>query len=101
MSTLLSSSGSRVFASPLARRLARENNMDLTLISGSGPEGRIIKRDIERVLANPATNFNTSSTETQVNKMCSAVSSCNWQALHRGDGTWLMFHSDWFNKLFL
>ena len=65
MSTLPSSSGSRVFASPLARRLARENNLDLTLISGSGPEGRVIKRDIERVLANPATNFNTSSTETQ------------------------------------
>ena len=65
MSTLPSSSGSRVFASPLARRLARENNLDLTLISGSGPEGRVIKRDIERVLANPATNLNTSSTETQ------------------------------------
>ena len=65
MSTLPSSSVSRVFASPLARRLARENNLDLTLISGSGPEGRVIKRDIERVLANPATNLNTSSTETQ------------------------------------
>ena len=65
MSTLPSSSVSRVFASPLARRLARENNLDLTLISGSGPEGRVIKRDIERVLANPATNLNTSSTEAQ------------------------------------
>ena len=65
MSSLPSSSGSRVFASPLARRLARENNLDLNLISGSGPEGRVIKRDIERVLANPATNLNTSSTEAQ------------------------------------
>ena len=65
MSTLPSSSVSRVFASPLARSLARENNLDLTLISGSGPEGRVIKRDIERVLANPATNLNTSSTEAQ------------------------------------
>ena len=65
MSSLPSSSGSRVFASPLARRLARENNLDLTLISGSGPEGRVIKRDIERVLANPATNLNLSSTEIQ------------------------------------
>ncbi|MEC8768965.1 MAG: 2-oxo acid dehydrogenase subunit E2 [Pseudomonadota bacterium] len=65
MSTLPSSSVSRVFASPLARRLARENNLDLTLISGSGPEGRVIKRDIERVLVKPATNLNTSSTEAQ------------------------------------
>ncbi len=36
----------RVRASPLARRLAREARLDLAAIAGSGPEGRIIKRDI-------------------------------------------------------
>ena len=43
--------GDRVKASPLARRLAREHNIDLTQIKGSGPGGRIIKRDIESLLA--------------------------------------------------
>ncbi len=37
----------RVFASPLARRLAREAGLDLKSIRGSGPHGRIVKADIE------------------------------------------------------
>jgi pyruvate dehydrogenase E2 component (dihydrolipoamide acetyltransferase) len=36
----------RLFASPLARRLAKEAGIDLTRVSGSGPHGRIIARDI-------------------------------------------------------
>jgi pyruvate dehydrogenase E2 component (dihydrolipoamide acetyltransferase) len=40
-------SGNRVFASPLARRIAREANLDLSRVQGSGPHGRIIARDIE------------------------------------------------------
>jgi len=39
--------GSRVFASPLARRLAQQAGVDLSSIQGSGPRGRIIKRDVE------------------------------------------------------
>ena len=39
--------GNRVFASPLARRIAREANLDLSRVQGSGPHGRIIARDIE------------------------------------------------------
>ncbi len=38
--------GERIFASPLARRLARDANLDLAALSGSGPRGRIIKRDV-------------------------------------------------------
>ena len=37
----------RVRASPLVRRLAQENTIDLTLVNGSGPHGRIVKRDIQ------------------------------------------------------
>ncbi|MEZ5908897.1 MAG: pyruvate dehydrogenase complex dihydrolipoamide acetyltransferase [Hyphomicrobiaceae bacterium] len=37
----------RIFASPLARRLARERGIDLAALAGSGPHGRIIKRDVE------------------------------------------------------
>jgi pyruvate dehydrogenase E2 component (dihydrolipoamide acetyltransferase) len=44
----------RVFASPLARRLARERGLDLRALHGSGPRGRIIKADIEHApLARP------------------------------------------------
>ncbi|WP_048649421.1 biotin/lipoyl-containing protein, partial [Nitratireductor soli] len=38
---------SRVFASPLARRLAQEGGIDLSAISGSGPKGRVVKADVE------------------------------------------------------
>jgi pyruvate dehydrogenase E2 component (dihydrolipoamide acetyltransferase) len=41
----------RVFASPLARRLARERGIDIQTINGSGPYGRIVKADIERTAA--------------------------------------------------
>jgi pyruvate dehydrogenase E2 component (dihydrolipoamide acetyltransferase) len=40
----------RIFASPLARRLATENKLDLAALSGSGPHGRIVQRDIEEAL---------------------------------------------------
>jgi pyruvate dehydrogenase E2 component (dihydrolipoamide acetyltransferase) len=39
--------GERVKASPVARRIAAEKGLDLAAIAGSGPEGRIIKRDVE------------------------------------------------------
>ncbi len=40
-------SAGRIKASPLARRMAREQGLDLAVVSGSGPEGRIVKRDVE------------------------------------------------------
>ncbi len=40
----------RVRSSPLARRLAKSNGIDITRISGSGPRGRVIKADIEAAL---------------------------------------------------
>ena len=42
--------GQRIFASPLARRLATEAGLDLAAIAGSGPHGRIVKVDIERAI---------------------------------------------------
>ncbi len=41
------SDGGRIFASPLARRIAAERGLDLTGIKGSGPKGRIVKADVE------------------------------------------------------
>ncbi len=43
----VASDGSRVFASPLARRIAADKGLDLNDIRGSGPRGRIIKADVE------------------------------------------------------
>ena len=43
-----------VRVSPLARRLAEEKGIDLKTVNGSGPQGRIVKRDIEAFLARPA-----------------------------------------------
>ncbi|MCX7384456.1 MAG: pyruvate dehydrogenase complex dihydrolipoamide acetyltransferase [Alphaproteobacteria bacterium] len=45
------SSGERVFASPLARRMAKQAGLDLTGVPGSGPNGRIVRADIETALA--------------------------------------------------
>jgi pyruvate dehydrogenase E2 component (dihydrolipoamide acetyltransferase) len=42
--------GGRIFASPLARRLAAESKIDLSQLTGSGPHGRIVQRDIEVAL---------------------------------------------------
>jgi pyruvate dehydrogenase E2 component (dihydrolipoamide acetyltransferase) len=43
--------GTRIFASPLARRLAAEAGIDLRSLNGSGPHGRIVKADIEAAQA--------------------------------------------------
>lgn len=40
----------RIFASPLAKRLAQQNQLNLNDLNGSGPHGRIVKRDIELAL---------------------------------------------------
>lgn len=44
------SAGGRILASPLAKRLAKNNSIELSFLKGSGPHGRIIKRDIEKAL---------------------------------------------------
>ncbi|XP_044487130.1 dihydrolipoyllysine-residue acetyltransferase component 2 of pyruvate dehydrogenase complex, mitochondrial-like [Mangifera indica] len=43
--------GDRIFASPLARKLAEDNNVPLSSIKGTGPDGSIVKADIEEYLA--------------------------------------------------
>ncbi|PRD39915.1 UNVERIFIED_CONTAM: pdhC [Trichonephila clavipes] len=49
----VASGGARVFASPLARRIAAEKGLDLTSVKGSGPHGRIVKADVEGATAAP------------------------------------------------
>ena len=45
------SNGARAFASPLAKRMAADAGMDIGAISGSGPHGRVVKRDVEAAIA--------------------------------------------------
>ena len=57
----------RIFASPLAKRIAKQRDIDLSLINGSGPNGRILKTDIENfnnnknLLKNNITTNNSNS----------------------------------------
>jgi pyruvate dehydrogenase E2 component (dihydrolipoamide acetyltransferase) len=46
--------GERVFTSPIARRLAREAGLSVEQLRGTGPGGRIVRRDVERALAEGA-----------------------------------------------
>ncbi len=43
--------GERIFASPLAKRIASQEGLDLAAISGSGPKGRVVKRDVDGAIA--------------------------------------------------
>ncbi|MBM3567579.1 MAG: pyruvate dehydrogenase complex dihydrolipoamide acetyltransferase [Alphaproteobacteria bacterium] len=50
---LAAPSGERLFVSPLARRMAEQAGLDLKAVRGSGPQGRIVKADVEAALAGP------------------------------------------------
>jgi len=58
--TDVSSSGGRIFASPLAKKMAEEKGINLSQVKGSGENGRIVKRDIE--------NFTPSQASASVGK---------------------------------
>ena len=64
--------GDRVRTSPLARRMAGERGLDLGTVQGSGPAGRIIKRDIEAAMGGGATGG--SSTRARSSHLPSPIS---------------------------
>ena len=55
---LIKNNSNRIFVSPLAKRLAKQLDIDLKLVNGSGPNGRIIKFDIENFDDNKIVNIN-------------------------------------------
>ncbi len=55
------SSGGRVLASPLAKRIAADKGIDLSQLNGSGENGRIIRRDLEGVTASQPASISASS----------------------------------------
>ena len=54
----------RILASPLARRLAKEKNLDLSTVQGTGPNSRIMSRDLERAQARTMVAFGRSEKPT-------------------------------------
>lgn len=57
--------GDRVFASPLARRLAADKGLDLSHINGSGPHGRVVKADVENARPQGAMKAQTSGPDAR------------------------------------
>jgi pyruvate dehydrogenase E2 component (dihydrolipoamide acetyltransferase) len=55
----------RVKASPLARRVAEEKGVDLAGLSGSGPAGRIVKKDVEAASPAPSCSFSASQAQKE------------------------------------
>jgi len=56
----------RIFASPLAKRLAQQGGLDLAAVEGTGPHGRIVKRDIEVALSAAGTSSGTAPSSQAV-----------------------------------
>lgn len=56
--------GARVFASPLARRIAADQGLDLGQIAGTGPHGRIVKADVLAAKAQPAAAASSAAAPT-------------------------------------
>jgi len=66
--TEIAPSNGRIFASPLAKKLAKEKGLDLSTVTGSGEHGRIIRRDVEQaqVVAAPAVSAKAQPEATPV-----------------------------------
>lgn len=56
----------RIFASPLAKRIANQNNIDLANVMGSGPHGRILRADVEKAISGGGAHIVRSNSSTAV-----------------------------------
>ena len=77
----VAASGTRIFASPLARRIAADNGLDLTAIAGSGPKGRIVKADLSTAVAPAAAAAPVSAVTMPTSANAAAV-----EAIYQGRG---------------
>ena len=66
-------SGDRIFATPLARRIAADKGLDLAAISGSGPKGRIVKADVENAQPGAAPAPAKAAPTTSTGARCSGI----------------------------
>ena len=77
----VAASGTRIFATPLARRIAADNGLDLTAITGSGPKGRIVKADLSTAVAPAAAAAPVSAVTMPASANAAAV-----EAIYQGRG---------------
>jgi pyruvate dehydrogenase E2 component (dihydrolipoamide acetyltransferase) len=70
----MQSDSSRIKASPLAKKLADQNNINLSQLAGSGPNGRIVKKDIEQAKTSSTSLTQTSYSNTQNDAMTTKAS---------------------------
>ncbi len=68
----VSKSGERLFASPLARRMAKDAGLDLSAVSGSGPHGRIVKSDVEKAVTSGGAKAAPSATQASASSAAPA-----------------------------
>ena len=68
-------SGDRVFSSPLARRIASQEGVDIAAVTGTGPHGRVVKRDVEAAIkSGTATSKAASSASTAPKALATGMS---------------------------
>ena len=81
-----SNDGTRIFASPLARRIAADQGLDLAKITGSGPKGRIIKADVSDAPATASVHAAATMAPAPVASATasSPVSAASVEALYQG-----------------
>ena len=75
--------GTRIFASPLARRIAADQGLDLAKITGSGPKGRIVKADVSGVPAAASASVSAAAAMAPATPLRSA-SAASVEALYQG-----------------
>ena len=75
--TSIPATTTRLFASPLARRIAAQKNIDLTQVTGSGPNGRIVMRDVEQYT--PTQTGSAARSNTQTNSVTGTATATDTQ----------------------
>ena len=87
------SGANRIFSSPLARRLAKDAGVDLTRISGSGPHGRVIARDIDAARSGKGLRAPGAAAAPAGGTIASAMSDAQIRALYE-DGSYELIPHD-------
>ncbi|MBN2072509.1 MAG: 2-oxo acid dehydrogenase subunit E2 [Actinobacteria bacterium] len=77
----------RIAISPLAKKLAAENNIDISLIKGSGPRGRIVREDVENFIAKPEQQAGSKSGDKRIKisplaRKTAREMGIDWKAVH-------------------
>ena len=80
----VSNDGTRIFASPLARRIAADQGLDLAKITGSGPKGRIVKADVSGAPAPASVSAPPPMAAAPAASLPSSASAASVEALYQG-----------------